>query len=136
MKSIFLLRCNRTRAVASSFIRLLDHTQRRITFARTPLDECSARRRDLYQTTHKTHNRQISTLPAGFESSIPAGERPQTYALHCAAIGIGYKKSILKDKDITKDTCRKCREKLETLQNVNVACCHQVKENTLIVTIT
>jgi len=74
--------------------------------------------------------------PAGFESAIPAAERPQTYALQRAAIGIGYKKYILKDKDITKDTCRKCREKLETLQNVTVACCHEVKANTLTVTIT
>ena len=38
----------------------LDHTQRRSTFGRTPLDEWSARRRDLYLTTHDTHNRQIS----------------------------------------------------------------------------
>jgi hypothetical protein len=56
--------------------------------------------------------------PAGYDSAIPAGERPQSYALQRAAIEIGYKKYILKDKDITNDTCRKCREKLETLQNV------------------
>jgi len=74
--------------------------------------------------------------PVGFESAIPAGERPQTYAFHRVAIGIGYKKYILKDKDITKNTFRKCREKFETLQNVTIACCHQGKANTLIVTIT
>ena len=33
----------------------LDHTQRRTTVGRTPLDEWSARRRDLYLTTHNTH---------------------------------------------------------------------------------
>jgi len=33
----------------------LDHTQRRSTVGRTPLDEWSARRRDLYLTTHDTH---------------------------------------------------------------------------------
>jgi len=38
----------------------LDHTQRRTTVGRTPLDEWSARRRDLYLTTRDTHNRQIS----------------------------------------------------------------------------
>ena len=38
----------------------LDHTQRCSTFGRTPLDEWSARRRDLYLTTHDNHNRQIS----------------------------------------------------------------------------
>ena len=74
--------------------------------------------------------------PAGFESAIPAGERPQTYALDGAATGIGYKEYSLKVKDVSKDNCRKCREKLETLQNETVARCHQVKANTLIVTIT
>jgi len=41
-------------ARASSFPRFLDHTQRRITVGRTPLDEWSARHRDLYLTTHTT----------------------------------------------------------------------------------
>jgi len=45
---------------ASSFTRFLDHIQRHTTFGRTPLDEWSARRRDLYLTTHNTHNRQTS----------------------------------------------------------------------------
>jgi len=53
----------------------LDHTQRRSTVGRTPLDECSARRRDLYLKTHDTHNRQISMPPVGFEPTISAGER-------------------------------------------------------------
>ena len=35
----------------------LHHTQRRTTVGRTPLDEWSARRRDLYLTTHNTHNK-------------------------------------------------------------------------------
>ena len=54
----------------------LDHTQRRSTVGRTPLDESSARRRHLYLTTHDTHNRQISMPPVGFEPKISAGERP------------------------------------------------------------
>jgi len=37
-------------------MRFLDHTQRCTTVARTPLDELSARRRDLYVTTHNTTN--------------------------------------------------------------------------------
>ena len=41
----------------------LDHTQRRSTVGRTPLDEWSARRRDLYLTTDDTHNRQTSMPP-------------------------------------------------------------------------
>ena len=58
------------------FLMFLDHTQRRTTICRTPLDEWSARRRDLYLTTHDTHNRQISMPPVGFEPTILAGERP------------------------------------------------------------
>ena len=41
-------------ATTSSSMRLLDHTQRRTTVGRTPLDEWAARRRDLYLTTHTT----------------------------------------------------------------------------------
>ena len=77
-------------ARASSFTRFLDHTERRVTVGRTPLDEWSARRRDLYLTTYNTHNRQTSMSPVGFEPTISAGERPQTYALYRAATGIGF----------------------------------------------
>ena len=69
----------------------LDHTQRRSTVGRTPLDEWSARHRDLYLTTHNTHNRHTSMPPLGFEPTILAGERPQTYALDGAATGTGTK---------------------------------------------
>jgi hypothetical protein len=67
----------------------LDHTQRRITVGRTPLNERSARRRDLYLTSHNINNGQISMPPAGFEPKISAGERPHTYALECAATETG-----------------------------------------------
>jgi hypothetical protein len=72
-------------AGVSSFTRLLGHTQRRTTVGRTPLDEWSACRRDLYLTTHITHNRHTSMPPVGFEPTISAGERPKT--LGCAATG-------------------------------------------------
>jgi hypothetical protein len=36
-----------------------------------------------------THKRQTSMHPVGFEPTIPASPRPQTYALDCAAAGIG-----------------------------------------------
>jgi len=58
-----LWRCGPMRAMAYSFLRFLNHTQRRIIVGRTPLDEWSARRRDLYLTTHNTHNRQTSMPP-------------------------------------------------------------------------
>jgi len=37
---------------------------------RTPLDEWSARRRDLYLTTRNTHNRQTSMPPTGVTSTM------------------------------------------------------------------
>jgi len=85
----FLWCCGPTRAMASSFLRVLDHTQRRTTVGRTLLDEWSARRRDLYLTTHNTHNRQTSMLPLGFEPTISTGDRSQTHALDRAATGTG-----------------------------------------------
>ena len=71
------------------FFMFLDHTQRRTTVGRTTLDEWSARRRDLYLTTHDTHNRQISMPPVGFEPTISAGERPrpeESYRLWCVVV--------------------------------------------------
>ena len=65
----FLWRCGPTRGMASKFLMFLDHI-RHATVGRTPLDEWSARRRDLYLTTHNTHNRQTYMPPAGFEPSI------------------------------------------------------------------
>ena len=62
------------------FLMFLDHTQRRTIVGRTPLDERSPRRRDLYLTRHDTHNRQISMPPVGFEPTISADERPQAVA--------------------------------------------------------
>ena len=63
-----LWRCDPMRVMVSSFLRFLDHTQRRTTVGRTPLDEWSARRRDLYLTTHNTHNRQNIYAPGGIQT--------------------------------------------------------------------
>jgi len=64
-------------------------TLRHTTLGRTPLDEWSARRIDLYLTTHNTHNRQTSMSPTGFEPMIPASERPHIHALDSTATEIG-----------------------------------------------
>jgi hypothetical protein len=85
----FLWLCSPARAMASFSTRFLDHTQRRPTVGRTPVDERSARRRNLYLTTHITHNRQTSILPVEFEPTIADGERPKTYALDLAAAETG-----------------------------------------------
>jgi hypothetical protein len=99
----FIWRCGPTRVMVSSFTRFLDHTQRRATDGGTPLDEWSARRRDLDLTTHNTHNRKTSMPPVGFETTISAGERPQTQALDCSATGIGTNK-IYHSKSIISHT--------------------------------
>ena len=54
----------------------------------TPLDEWTARHRDLYLTAYNIHKRKVSLPAAGFEPAIPAVERPQTHALVCAATGM------------------------------------------------
>jgi hypothetical protein len=59
------------------------------TLGRTPLDEGSARRRDLYLTTHSIQSRNTSMPLAVFEPAIPASEPPQTNALDRAATAIG-----------------------------------------------
>jgi len=51
------------------------------TLSRTALDEASARRRDLYLTTHNSHNRQTFMAPAEINPAILASERPQTHVL-------------------------------------------------------
>jgi len=78
-----------------SFTRIQHHTQRRTTFGRTPLGEWSARRRDLYLTTHNNHNRQTSMPSVGFEPTVSAGERLQTYALDRAATGTAWTCSVV-----------------------------------------
>jgi len=65
-----------------------DHTQWH-KLGRTPLDEGSALRRNLYLTTHNTHKRQKSMTPAGLEPAIPASQRPPTHALDRAITAIG-----------------------------------------------
>jgi hypothetical protein len=62
--------------------RFFDHTQRRATVDRTPLDECSARRRNLYLITNNTHNRQTSMPPVGFNRSS-SGLYQEMFAYSC-----------------------------------------------------
>jgi len=82
----FLWPCGPTRALAFSFLRFIDHTQRRITVGRTPLDEWSACRRDLYLTAHNTHTRQTSMPRWGSNSrSQKASGRRSTPLFHLSA---------------------------------------------------
>jgi len=79
MLFFFLCRCGPTRAMASSFLRSLDHTQRRTTVGRTSVGEWWARRRDLYLTTHNTRHRQTSMTPP------PGGIRTHNPSMRAAA---------------------------------------------------
>ena len=79
---LFFVPCSNSpqQAKASHYpeiIIVLRHT----TLGRIPLDKRSARRRDLYLTTHKTHNRQTSTPTVRFEPTIPESEKQQTFGL-------------------------------------------------------
>jgi hypothetical protein len=61
---LLLPRCNSpTRGRAASFLRFLDHTRWHITVGKIPLNEWSARRRDLYLTPHKAPKRQTHPYP-------------------------------------------------------------------------
>jgi hypothetical protein len=83
------------RVIASSFLRFLDHTQRCTTLGRTPLDEWSARRRDLYLTTCKTHKRKISIPPGGIRVHNVRRLAAADIALDHAATGTGQTKPIV-----------------------------------------
>ena len=98
-------------ARASSFIRFLDHTQRRTTVGRTHLDEWSARRRDLYLTTYNTHNRQTSMPQMGFKPTIPAGEPPQIYALDRHFLWFKLSKSLCSKRSTTIIVMKTCMQK-------------------------
>jgi hypothetical protein len=64
-------RCDPTQAMASSLLKFLDHTQRRTTVDRTPLDERSVRCRDLYLITHNTHDRHPFPRQASGRTPTP-----------------------------------------------------------------
>ena len=91
----FLWRNSPTRARATSSFTLLDHTQWHTTVVRTPLDEGSARRSDLYLTTDNTHKRQTPMHPAGFEPAVRTSERPKT---PYAAWPLGSAVTIIQDR--------------------------------------
>ena len=66
------------------------HSAGHTTVGKTPLDGRSSRRREFHLTTHNIHNKETSIPPVGFETAVPAKERPPTHTLDRAAIGIGY----------------------------------------------
>jgi hypothetical protein len=71
-------------AMASSLSRLYRHT----TLVWTPLDQWSARRRELYLTPQNKTDRHAHS-PARFEPTIPASELSHTQVLGRAVTGVG-----------------------------------------------
>ena len=106
----------------------LGRTQRRTSIGRTPLDEWSARRRDLCLTTHNTHNRQTSMPPSGFESTISAGERSQTYALDRAATGTCWPETLDKENKASVAILHTPKAPVQVLNCSSLFCwCAEVK---------
>ena len=68
---------------------LISPALRHTAFVRTPLDDRSVRRRDLYLAAHKNQKRQKCMTPEGFEPAIPPSEPPQPNALDRPTIWIG-----------------------------------------------
>jgi hypothetical protein len=66
----FLWHCNQTQVTASSFLRLLDHTQWCTTASRSPMYKWSAHCRDCYLTTH--HSQETNNhVPSGIQTHKP-----------------------------------------------------------------
>jgi hypothetical protein len=84
------------------------HSVKHTILRRTPLDEWSARRRDLYLATHNTHKGETYMPPAWFEPVSPASERPQAHALDPATTGIGRKIIVVYFKDHMEHLCKFC----------------------------
>jgi len=63
----------------------LTHT----TLSRTPADEWSVRRRNLYLKRHNNHKRQIFMLLAGFVPATLENDRSQPHALDRAVTWMG-----------------------------------------------
>jgi len=76
-------------ARASSFTKCLYRTRGRTTIGKTPLDEWSARRRDLYLTTYNIQQKTNIHAPVEFEPAVSTGEHPQSHALDSADRGTG-----------------------------------------------
>jgi hypothetical protein len=53
----------------------ISHSIIHTTLGRVPLDERSARRRDLYLTTHNTHKKETSMTPVGFDPQYQKASR-------------------------------------------------------------
>ena len=69
-----------------------------------------------------THNRHTSMPPLGFEPTISAGERPQTYALDRAATGTGFQLILLK-LNSNKASLSTCEQQFLSILYVVPATC-------------
>jgi hypothetical protein len=84
---------------------LILEVSRHTTLGRTPLDEWSARRRDLYLTIHNTHKWQTSMPPAGFEPANPKGRAAADLCLRSR----GHREHTNWELLFTKDSRKKKR---------------------------
>jgi hypothetical protein len=86
---IYLWPCRPTRVMASSFLRFLDYTRGRTIVGRTHLDERSARRGDLYLTTHNIHNKYpLPGRDSKLQSQQACGRRPTPQTAWATGTGL------------------------------------------------
>ena len=90
-------------------------TLRHTTLGRTSLYEWSARRRDVYLTTHNTHKIQTPIHPGGIRTQNPNKRAAADYALDRKATGISRLKLYLYLSSLTmRATCQLIVLDLET----------------------
>ena len=103
-KYLFLWRNSLTRVHTASLFGFRDHKELDIPHS---VELLWTRDRPVAETStreaNNTHKRQ--SWPSGFETAIPASERPQTYALDRAATGIGLHKNYFKQTESRTDLC-------------------------------
>ena len=92
-------------------------TLRHTTLDSTPLDELSARRRNLFLSTHNSHKRQTSMRTPGFEPAIAASVRSQAYALDRVVNGIGEDTiwpALFPGSSNANNACNNCRRRFHS----------------------
>ena len=104
------------------FTRFLDHTQRRTTVGRSPLNEGSVRRRDLYLTTQQSQQTNIHAPRRAEDFYLPLkirrlrpGLNPRTWVPKASTLPLDHRSSLV----LYMCTLCDSRTNINTLDNCN-----------------